>query len=63
MFGHPGSASGCVSQKYGPEDPDPHPDPYQNVTDPQHCSELTGSGCESILWSVAIFDSSSQIRR
>jgi hypothetical protein len=21
---------------YGSEDPDPHPDPYQNVTDPEH---------------------------
>jgi hypothetical protein len=28
-----GSASGSVSQKYGSEDPDPHPDLYQNVTD------------------------------
>ncbi len=23
-------------QRYGSEDPDPHPDPYQNVTEPQH---------------------------
>jgi hypothetical protein len=29
--------SGSVSQRYGSEDP--HPDPYQNVTDPQHCIE------------------------
>jgi hypothetical protein len=28
------TASGSVSQRYGPEGPDP--DPYQNVTDPQH---------------------------
>ncbi len=24
VLGHPGSASGFVSQKYGSEDPDPH---------------------------------------
>ncbi len=29
-----GSASRSVSQRYGSEDPDPHPDLYQNVTDP-----------------------------
>ncbi len=34
VLGHPGSASGSVSQRYGSEDPDTHP--YQNVTDPQH---------------------------
>jgi hypothetical protein len=27
-----------VSQRYGSEDPDPNP--YQNVTDPQHCQGL-----------------------
>jgi hypothetical protein len=32
VFGPPGS----VSQRYGSEDLDPHPDLYQNVTDPQH---------------------------
>ncbi len=32
VFGPPGSVS--VSQRYGSEDP--HTDPYQNVTDPQH---------------------------
>jgi hypothetical protein len=26
--------SGSVSQRYGSGDLDPHPDPYQNVTDP-----------------------------
>jgi hypothetical protein len=31
VFGPPGFRS--VSQKYGSADPDP----YQNVTDPQHC--------------------------
>ncbi len=30
----PGSASGSLSQWYGSEDP--HPDPYQNFTDPEH---------------------------
>jgi hypothetical protein len=30
-----GSGAGSVSQRYGSADPDP--DPYQNVTDPQHC--------------------------
>jgi hypothetical protein len=29
-----GSESGSVSQRYGAADP--VPDPYQNVTDPQH---------------------------
>jgi hypothetical protein len=33
-FGPTGSASVSVCQRYGSEDP--HPDPYQNVTDPQH---------------------------
>jgi hypothetical protein len=33
VFGHPGSA--FVIQMCGSEDP--HPDPYQDVTDPQHC--------------------------
>ncbi len=39
-----GSASGSVSQRYGSEDP--HPDPYQNVTDPEHGSKfLHPSSC------------------
>jgi hypothetical protein len=29
-----GSGSGSVIQMYGSEDP--HPDPYQHVTDPEH---------------------------
>jgi hypothetical protein len=29
------AGSGSVGQKYGSSDPDP--DPYKNVTDPQHC--------------------------
>jgi hypothetical protein len=32
-----GSGAGAVSQMYGFEDPAPHPDQYQNVTDPEHC--------------------------
>jgi hypothetical protein len=39
-FGTYGSAAGSVSQRYESEDPDPHPDPYQNVKDPEHWSEL-----------------------
>jgi hypothetical protein len=35
VFGLPGSASWSVSQRYGSENP--HPNPYQNLTDPQHC--------------------------
>jgi hypothetical protein len=31
-FRSPGSESGSIRQRYGSEDPDP----YQNVTDPQH---------------------------
>ncbi len=38
VFGPPGSASGSVSQRYGCEDPDP----YGNVTDPQHWSVHSG---------------------
>jgi hypothetical protein len=30
------------------EDPDPHPDPYQNVTDPEHSSVLTNRKPENI---------------
>ncbi len=33
-----GSLSGSVSQRYGSVDPDP--DPYQNVTHPEHCVKL-----------------------
>jgi hypothetical protein len=36
-FGASGSASGSFSQRYGSEDSDLHPHPYQNFTDPQHC--------------------------
>jgi hypothetical protein len=35
-----GYGSGSVSHRYGSEDTDLHPDPYQNVTDPQHCLYL-----------------------
>ncbi len=37
VFGPLGSASLSVSQKYVSKEPDPHLDPYQNVTDHQHC--------------------------
>jgi hypothetical protein len=33
-----GSTSGSASQRYGSEDPNQHPDPYQTVTDPAHCN-------------------------
>jgi hypothetical protein len=36
FLGPPVSTSGFVRQRYGSEDPDPHPDPYQNVTSPLH---------------------------
>jgi hypothetical protein len=36
VFGPPGSESGYVRQRYESKDPDP----YQNVTDPQHCLGL-----------------------
>jgi hypothetical protein len=31
-----GSGAGSVSQKYGSEDPYPHPNMFQKVTDPEH---------------------------
>jgi|688.fasta_scaffold236486_3 hypothetical protein len=34
------SASGSVSLRYGSEDPDPHLDPYKNVSDPEHCGTV-----------------------
>ncbi len=40
-FGPPWYASGSASQRHGSEDPEPHPDPYQNVTDPQHWLEVS----------------------
>ncbi len=43
VSGPPGSASGPDSQRYRSKDPDPHPDPYQNVTDPQLCHLITSS--------------------
>ncbi len=47
FLGPPGSVSGSVSQRYGYEDPDP--DPYQNVTDPQH------NGWVPHLFAVVLF--------
>ncbi len=49
-----GSASGSISQRYGSANP--HPDPYQNLMDPQHCirwSGLVGEGVKTIRSSVA----------
>jgi hypothetical protein len=31
------AGSGSVSQRLGSANPDPNPDPHQNVIDPQHC--------------------------
>jgi hypothetical protein len=41
-----GVGSGSITQRYGSRDPDP--DPYQNATDPQHCSEEPGSSTNLI---------------
>ncbi len=38
VLGSPGSVSGSVRQRYGSEELDLPPDPYQDVTDLQHCS-------------------------
>jgi hypothetical protein len=35
-FGASRILTGSVGQRYISEDPVPHPDPYQNVKDPQH---------------------------
>ena len=35
------SGSGSISQRYGSADP--HPDPYKNVMDPQHCLKQSRS--------------------
>ncbi len=42
-----GSGAGSVSERYGSDDPDPWPDPYQNVTDPEHWSSSLSS---FLLW-------------
>jgi hypothetical protein len=31
--------SGSMSQRHGSVDPNPNPDPHQNVMDPQHCKK------------------------
>jgi hypothetical protein len=60
VFGPPGSASGSVSQSYGFDDPDPHPGPYQSVTDTQHwfrhanrISSLIPVGIPCVSWSLS----------
>jgi hypothetical protein len=35
-----GSGSGSISQRHGSADPDLHPDPQQNVMDPQHWLQI-----------------------
>ncbi len=41
-----GSKSGSVSERYGSADP--NPDPYQIVTDPQHCWKSSYLGSKSL---------------
>jgi hypothetical protein len=41
-----GFTSGSVNQRYGSEDP--HPDPYQNVTDPEHCFLVMKTYCHEL---------------
>jgi hypothetical protein len=31
--------AGSISQRHGSADPNPDPDPHQNVMDPQHCGK------------------------
>ncbi len=61
VFGPPGS----VCQRYGSEEQDPHPDPYQNVTDSHHgisafylrfLSEKTGSCSEKYIKNVISYE-------
>jgi hypothetical protein len=43
-----GSGSESISQRHGSSDPDPGPDPHQNVIDPQHCcTQFTAKLCFS----------------
>jgi hypothetical protein len=46
-----GSASESVSQRYGSEDPDPHPDQYQNFLLPPNIVDFTSfkTGCNRIV--------------
>ncbi len=58
------SGAGSVSQRYGSEDPGPHPDPYQNVSNPEngflgYILEI-GKVHQSII-PVVIFDSEREI--
>jgi hypothetical protein len=39
-----GTGSGTVSQRFGSADPDAHPDPYQNVTDPEPWQDTKSLG-------------------
>jgi hypothetical protein len=51
VFGPPGSASGSISHRYESEDPDPHPDPYQNVT----VSQISNTGRNKCVLSYGVF--------
>jgi hypothetical protein len=62
-----GSGSVCVwasrigirirYQRYGYEDPDTHPDPYQNVTEPQHWFPRRSATVREVTNSVSDPDS------
>jgi hypothetical protein len=41
------AGSGSISQRHGSADPDPVPDPHQNVMDPQHCPKVLRTSKES----------------
>jgi hypothetical protein len=50
---------GSISQRYGSGDPDPHQDPHQNVTDPQHCMVRYVGTCtipSSVLLQPCLFE-------
>jgi hypothetical protein len=36
------AGSGSISQRHGTADPNPDPDPHQNVMDPEHCLKCLG---------------------
>ncbi len=55
VFGPPRSAFRSVIQRYESADPEPHPDPYQTVTDPQHWRQLSWLLLESEAREIKIF--------
>jgi hypothetical protein len=52
------AGSGSVNQRYGSEDPDSHPDPYQYVTDPEHWKKplhFFVPGCQRPCRAISFF--------